>query len=165
MGDLADGQPSDYDVATNRAVYPPRSPDAEETQRWLLAEKQGDIGFDAQTRRLVPLRGARLITIDETEWYATDQIPLAELRRRLAAAPLEFYSLAKLPEHVKPEEFHPNATISGVPTLVLQTAEGAVVLFAPHAHRSPRGPFSHAASSASRQSAVSPGGRGESTQG
>ena len=127
-GDLVDGQPSYYDAATNHAVYPPRLQDAEETQRWLSAQKQGDIGFDVQTRRLVPLRGARLTTIDETEWYATDQIPLAELRRRLAASPLEFYSLSKLPEHVAPEEFHPSATVSGLPTLVLQSAEGAVVL-------------------------------------
>ena len=89
----AGSRPSLFDVATSNAIAAPARLDKQATEAWLREAKQGDLEFDPATGRLIAVRGARLTTLAETEWYASDRVPLAELRKRLAAAPLESFTL------------------------------------------------------------------------
>jgi thiol-disulfide isomerase/thioredoxin/Leucine-rich repeat (LRR) protein len=125
------GERNYYDVAENRPVTPPPGLDKDGADRWLAKNKQGDLAWDATTRRLIAVRGARLTTLTETEWYLTDRIPLAQLRKRLADAPQESYSLADVPVNCGPVEMEAEpgeCVLPTLPTLVLETAEGKVAL-------------------------------------
>ena len=124
-----DGGRKYFDVRENRPITPPAGLDKDETDRWLANGKQGDLTWDATTRRLIAVRGARLSTLAETEWYLTSRIPLADLKKRVADAPLEFYSLADVPTINSPGGYKARENaIAKLPTLVLETAEGKVAL-------------------------------------
>jgi hypothetical protein len=126
-GPAPDGRRLFFDAASNNFIEPPAGLDEKGTEAWLLETKKGDLWFDAKTRRLIAVRGAKLTTLPETDWYAIDRISMATLQKRLAEAPRESYSLAELPGD-KPDRLAVEKIVRALPTLVLETAEGKIVL-------------------------------------
>jgi hypothetical protein len=124
---LPEGRRLFFDAGSQQSIEQPAGLDEKGTEAWLLESKKGDLWFDAKTRRLTAVRGARLATLPETDWYAVDRIPLAALRTRLAESPQESYTLAELPDG-KPDRLAVEKVVQELPTLVLETAEGKVVL-------------------------------------
>ena len=119
----SDGHFGSFDVTKNVETVQPPASDEKATESWRLKPK-GDIRFDLATRSLVAMPGAKMATLDETHWYALDRIPTADLRRRLAEAPIESYSLAKLPSSLTAGDLE----AQGLPTFVVQTIAGGIVL-------------------------------------
>jgi hypothetical protein len=116
------------DAANNDVVEQAPPLDREATERWLQGAKKGDLWFDAASGRLIAVRGARLTTLAETEWYAVDRISLNELRKRLTDAPRDAFALDALANHDKWTAKEMDAAIAALPTLVLETAEGEIVV-------------------------------------
>ncbi|HEY1785306.1 MAG TPA: hypothetical protein VGG30_07135, partial [Pirellulales bacterium] len=125
-----------FDAASNDSVEQPAGLDEKASDAWLLENKKGDLRFDPATRRLIAVRGARLGVLAETNWYAIDRLSLADLRGRLAESPLDSYTLAELPGAGSPNPSTvekvlrtlAEKSLRGLPTLVLETAEGKIVL-------------------------------------
>ena len=129
MSDIPGGRRDYFDVAQHYSVEPPGELDDQAVERWLSKKRLGDFGFDAATSRLFPVRGAKLIALDERDWYLADRIPLADLKKRLADAPLEFYSLADVPALNAPGGYQAREdAIAKLPILAVESAEGNVML-------------------------------------
>jgi hypothetical protein len=135
-GPSPEGRHLFFDAANNDSLEQPAGLDEKGTEAWLLENKKGDLWFDQATRRLIAVRGAKLTALAETHWYAIDRIPAAELRERLVESPIDGYTLAELPGAGSPD---PSAVekvlralaekgLRTLPTLVLETAEGKIVL-------------------------------------
>jgi hypothetical protein len=117
-----------FDVSNNQTVQPPPSLDDDSLKKWLAEGKQGDLCFDLEQLRLVPVRGARLATLDKADWRAIDKIPLAKLRTMLSKQPVEFYSVAKLSELQQTNPGAADQLLKELPALVLESAEGKMTL-------------------------------------
>ena len=91
-----------FDLAARGPVEQPPPLDAEATERWLSENKKGNIWYDAATRRLLPVHGTRMATLKETELYAVDRVPMAELRRLLREAPVEAIAIPEFSTRPKP---------------------------------------------------------------
>ena len=113
------------DVGKPQSVAQDAPLDAEATQKWLAENKKGDVEFDAATGRLLPVRGAKLATVDETEWYKLDRIPMAELQRRVRDTPVDSMSVPHFSEPGSPEA---QRAFRRWPTLVVESAEGKLAL-------------------------------------
>ena len=77
------GQVADIYVDVMRMIFVPgdAQPDQSAHAQWLQEKAQGDLAFDAKSDSLVGVRGAKLALLDARSWFASDQIPLAELRK------------------------------------------------------------------------------------
>ncbi|HTU25577.1 MAG TPA: hypothetical protein VMF30_09280 [Pirellulales bacterium] len=124
------------DVADNNTLEPPLGLEEEEIANWLAENKQGDLSFDVQAGEIRARHGARLATLHEFEWQAIDRVPLAALRERLAAAPLESMHLVKYQAAERQpqswseswQEFVAEVGMAAQPAVVLETGDGKLVV-------------------------------------
>ena len=125
-----------FDAANNDAVEQPARWTTRRPSAGCGRTKKGTCGSTRQARRLTAVRGAKLATLAETDWYAIDRISPATLRERLAESPVESFTLPELPGAGSPDPWAVENVLRalaelglrGLPTLVLETAEGKIVL-------------------------------------
>ena len=128
LGGEETGSRAYLDISSHQSVYQPKPLDEKSTEAWLAKERRGDIWFDPETKQLIAVRGARLATLNESEWYAIDRIWTSDLRKRVAESPIQSYSLASLPgwDERVPDSTAAHHALQNLPTLVIETAEGNV---------------------------------------
>jgi len=118
-----------FDVASNNSIEQPVGLDEKGTGSLAVErQKRRPVVRTRKTRRLTAVRGARLTTLSEKDWYAVDRIPLAALRKRLAESPLKSYTLADTPNGEKPDLAEAEKVLRKLPTFVLESAKGKIVL-------------------------------------
>ncbi len=103
-------------------------------RRWLAEQEQGSIWFDAQTRRLLPVRQTKMALLEQTGWHTADRFSLADLRKLLRESPVESLTVPKL-DGLGPDESRRVA--AATPSLVLENNEGTIAVARIQPHEQP----------------------------